>query len=41
MLKTNKKIEEELEQALYIWYQTETLLDLRYEVNIMSQTFAS
>ncbi len=43
---TNKKTEEELEWVSYIWYlitfknQTEFLLDLESEVNIMSLAFA-
>ena len=39
---TDKKIEEKLEQASYIWYfvafkdLTKTLLDLKNKVNVMS-----
>ena len=42
---TDKKIEKKLEWVSCIWYfvtfknQTETLLDSRREVNVMSQTF--
>ena len=42
---TNKKTEEKLEQVLCIWYsvtfkdQTEVLLDLKSEVNTISQAF--
>ena len=44
---TGKKKEEELELVPYIWYlitlkdQTEALLDLRSELNVMSLVFAS